>query len=325
MTIRRQTAYNGLAVYNGEDRGFFVANRWWIYQRERFPLLAHGPLIAVFSFSAVCYSALLRGQTALPAGRSVAIAFLSALLFFLQLRIADEFKDFDEDARYRPYRPVPRGLVHLRELGFVAAISALLQLLLALWLAPALVGLLLLVWLYLALMQREFFVRDWLKARPAAYMGAHMLILPLIDFYVTACDWLAARSAPPRGLIWLLVVSFCNGFVLEVGRKIRAPADEETGVETYSALWGRQNAVRVWLAALLLTAFGGGNAARSIGFAAPVVVLAVLLLTMAAVAAGRFLRHPVTARARLLEGVSALWTLLLYLNLGIIPLLTRLK
>ena len=26
--------------------------RWWIYQRERFPLLGHGPLIAAFSFSA---------------------------------------------------------------------------------------------------------------------------------------------------------------------------------------------------------------------------------------------------------------------------------
>ena len=40
-------------------------------------------------------------------------------VFFLQLRIADEFKDFAEDSRFRPYRPVPRGLVTLTELGWV--------------------------------------------------------------------------------------------------------------------------------------------------------------------------------------------------------------
>ena len=41
------------------------------------------------------------------------MAVVTSFLSFLQLRIADEFKDFDEDSRYRPYRPVPRGLVTL--------------------------------------------------------------------------------------------------------------------------------------------------------------------------------------------------------------------
>ena len=36
--------------------------RWWVYQRERFPLVAHAPLIAAFSSAAVCLSALLRGE-----------------------------------------------------------------------------------------------------------------------------------------------------------------------------------------------------------------------------------------------------------------------
>jgi len=30
-----------------------VGNRWWIYQKERFPLVAYGPLVAAFSFAAV--------------------------------------------------------------------------------------------------------------------------------------------------------------------------------------------------------------------------------------------------------------------------------
>ena len=101
-----------------------MANRWWVYQRERFPVVAHGVLIAAFSFSAVSFSRLLRGDVTLPSPATAATAFVTAFLFFLQLRLADEFKDFEEDSRYRPYRPVPRGLVTLRELGVLWALTA---------------------------------------------------------------------------------------------------------------------------------------------------------------------------------------------------------
>src|SRR6266576_2963318 len=104
----------------GDGAGGVV--RWWVYQRERFPVVAHGVLIAAFSSSAVSYSALLRGQR--PRMASIGVAFVTCFLFFLQLRIADEFKDFEEDCRWRPYRPVPRGLIRLEELGVVLRIAA---------------------------------------------------------------------------------------------------------------------------------------------------------------------------------------------------------
>ncbi len=118
-------------------------------------------------------------------------------MFFLQLRIADEFKDFEEDSRFRPYRPVPRGLVKLRELGWLFVLGAGVQLALALWLAPRMALLLLLPWGYLAGMSKEFGCRDWLKARPVTYLWTHMLIMPLVDFYATGCDWLASGASPP--------------------------------------------------------------------------------------------------------------------------------
>ena len=63
--------------------------RWAVYQRERFPLAAHAPLVAAFSASAVCFSSLLRGGVPRPA--AFVVAFVTSLLFFLQLLIADEF------------------------------------------------------------------------------------------------------------------------------------------------------------------------------------------------------------------------------------------
>ena len=139
-------------------------NRWVVYQRERFPLAGHAPLVAAFSASAVCFSALLRGHIAVPPAAALVVAFVTSLLFFLQLRIADEFKDYEEDARYRPYRAVPRGLVTLRELAWVGVAAAAVQLGLALWLDPSLVWLLALAWTYLVLMTREFFVGRWLQS-----------------------------------------------------------------------------------------------------------------------------------------------------------------
>ena len=299
--------------------------RFWVYQTERFPILGHGILIAAFSFSAIGYSMLLRGQIEWPSLAVVGVGFATAFLFFLQLRIADEFKDFEEDARFRPYRPVPRGLISLRELGVLGILTALAQLSMALWLEPGLVPILLLVWAYLGLMSKEFFIRRWLKAHPITYMWSHMLIVPLIDFYTTACDWRVAGTAIPHGgLAWFLIVSFFNGIVIELGRKIRAPLDEEEGVETYTILWGRPKAIAVWLGALLFTALSAGMAAWQIGFALPVIGLLAALLIIALVFALRFLHQPDTVRAKMIETMSGVWTLLMYLSIGTVPLVLQL-
>jgi 4-hydroxybenzoate polyprenyltransferase len=299
-----------------------MANRWWIYQRERFPLAAHGPLVAAFSFSALSFSALLRGDSRMPDPGAIVVGFVTSLLFFLQLRIADEFKDFEEDSRFRPYRPVPRGLVRLRELAVLFVLSALVQLGLALWLAPRLALLLAGVWVYLGLMSKEFFARDWLKARPVTYMWTHMLIVPMVDFYATACDWWVRGATPPPGLSWFVAVSFLNGFVIEIGRKLRAPADEEEGVQTYTALWGRGRAIAMWMGALLLTALCAMAAARLIGFAVPVGVLLVVVLLAASLVAAGFWRSQEAGAGRRFETVSGLWTLCMYLGLGALPMVT---
>lgn len=292
--------------------------RWIVYQRERFPLAAHAPLVLAFSFSAVSYAAHLRGAP-IPPWPHLAVAFVTALGFFFQLRVADEHKDLADDTRWRPYRAVPRGLVTLPELARLAVAAGVVQLGAALWLAPPLLPYLAAAWIWLALMTREFFVHDWLRAHPVVYLLSHMVILPLVDLYATACDWKAVGAAAPPGLLWFLGVSYANGIVLEIGRKLRAPQAEEEGVETYSALWGPRRAAGVWIAALAATfalAVGAGAAARAT--LAVAVPLAVVLL-VGGLCAARYAAAPTPARAKPLEPVAGLWTLVLYLTLGIAP------
>ena len=302
--------------------------RWNIYQRERFPLLAHGPLIAAFSSGAVCFSAQLRAAasgtrpSSMIAVPSLIVAFVSCLLFFFQLRVSDEFKDHEDDKRWRPYRAVPRGLVTLRELGWLAVASAVIQLIAALWLAPRLLVPLLLVWLYAALMTKEFWVKEWLAAHPFTVLWSHMLIMPLIDLYATACDWLAAGSGSPPGLglLWFLVASFFNGMVVEIGRKIRSPSDEEEGVVTYSAIWGPRGAVLGWFVVMALTTIFALLAAHAVGATMIVAGILGLVFLIALIEGSRFLAAKRPNQGKRLETLAGIWTIAMYLGVGVVPM-----
>jgi 4-hydroxybenzoate polyprenyltransferase len=297
--------------------------RLWAYQAERFPLLKHGVLIAAFGASAVCLSALLRGGA--PNLMAIAVAVLVLFGFFFQLRVADEHKDNADDTKFRPERPVPRGLVKLAELRGLAIAVGVAQIALTVALDWRLVGPLLLVWAWMAVMTREFFVPAWLKKRPIIYMVSHMAIMPLIDLYATACDWLPAGAAlHERFALTLgafLLLSLVNGSVIEIARKSWAPPSEREGVETYSRLWGAERAgivvMSLVLAGLALSAFI--NARSDAG----VVVLAGLMfVTMfAAWTAIDYAGTPAARQVKQMETGTAVFVLGNYLLLGVIPLL----
>ncbi len=296
-----------------------MSSRWWIYQRERFPLAAHGPLVIVFCASVMSFSALQQNPPRLPGALQLGGAIVTALVLFFQLRVADEFKDAEIDARFRPQRPVPRGLVALDELAAWAIAAAVLQFFIALALDVGLVPLLVGMWIYLGLMTREFFVPEWLRRRPVVYLLSHMLIMPMIAFYVSAFDWLCMGNDPPEGLGWLLLVSFFTGLALELGRKIKAPPNERPGVETYSALWGPTASVWIWLASIAAAA-ACSVAALPYLDAAPIYPIVAGSLPIAALATAA----PLLVRAsrergnadRGIEPASGLVTLTLYLCLG---------
>ncbi len=296
-----------------------LVRRLWIYQAERFPLASYGLLVAVIAAAGVGFSLTARGAAGLPPAQAALTAFVVAFVFFFQLRVADEFKDLADDARYRPYRAVPRGLVTLRELAWLAFAGGAVQAAATWAWAPALGWALGAGWGYLWLMRVEFFAPAWLKAHPLLYMLSHMGMLPLIFVYITGCDWLAAGAGTPPGLGWFLAAGYCNGMVIEIGRKLRAPDDEEAGVETYSKLWGRAGGAAAWTAALALSGVCGAAAAASYGWGGAMATLAAALTTIAVALALRYVGLPTSARAGAIDTFSALHVLVLYAGIGVAP------
>lgn len=297
-----------------------LLQRLWIYQAERFPLFKTVLLLAAFSASSINVSALLAGRD-LPGFATYAIAFLILLIVFFQMRACDEVKDAEDDRRYRPERPIPRGLVTQRLIVSIAAGLAPVAALTAVVLSPWLLVPLAAVWLWLALMTAEFGVPEWLKARPLLYLVSHMLIMPIIDFLVTGCEWLVRSGTPPASLWLFLLLSFVNGCILEIGRKLYAPANERPGVETYTALFGIRRATYAWLACLsiamaLLAAVGFALAAP-----VPVIVTCLVACLAASATAVRFLRAPTGANQKLVDAAAGLWVFACYIAAGFLPLL----
>ena len=296
-----------------------LPSRLWTYQAERFPLFKHGLLILVFSGGEVLYGSQLR-RDGLD-WRAVAVAALVCFGLFLQLRIADEHKDFEDDSRFRPERPVQRGLVRLTELRVLATVTAVVQVAATALFHPPLLLLLLAVWGWMALMTAEFFAPAWLKGRPVLYLVSHMLAMPLIALFAVACGARGLSVSIGWGLLAFLALAFLNGVVLEVARKAWAPADERPGVETYSSLWGPARAVAVvggsatasaLIAVLALDQVDGPTWALlpvGLGWAA---------LVFAALA---YARAPVTRAAGRLETAAGVFALSIYLGVAWLPIL----
>jgi len=99
--------------------------KWLTYQKARFPLIRYSVLVSAFAASGLSLSFLLTGGQNPLRIEMFLVAFSVTLLLFFQLRVADEHKDFDYDALHHPDRPVPRGLVTLKELRSLAIAAAL--------------------------------------------------------------------------------------------------------------------------------------------------------------------------------------------------------
>jgi 4-hydroxybenzoate polyprenyltransferase len=163
-------------------------------------------------------------------------------------------------------------------------------------------------------MTAEFFAPSWLRSHPLAYMASHMVVIPLIVVYLATCAGAKTASAP---LVWLAAMSYFSFCVFEIGRKIRSPADEREGVETYSALWGRPRAVVAWLVAMGAAGALAALAARHVDAFWFTAGLAMAIVFAATGAGLRFLADPRPERGRWFLAMSGAWLVLIYLALGV--------
>lgn len=295
-----------------------LAKRLWAYQAERFPLFKTSLLVGFFTAASLCVSSNLAGRT-LPSIWTFAIIWLVVLIIFFQMRVCDEHKDLEADTMYRPERPIPSGLVKLKTITVLAVGLSILAVMMTSSISIRLLIPLLVVWVWLTLMTFEFFVSKFLHKHASLYLISHMAIMPLIDLYATAGDWVVRDNVPPPGLWLFLLLSFCNGCILEIGRKIWFPGNEREGVETYSALLGYKNASFVWVGFCIVSLMLLLGLAVYLNVFVPVLLAGGSLLSLVAWSAYKFVKTPSVSGERAIDNLAGIWVLASYAFIGFMP------
>ncbi|MEP3476064.1 MAG: UbiA family prenyltransferase [Hyphomicrobiales bacterium] len=304
-----------------QDAAEGLLKRLWIFQSDRFPLLKTSLLLAIFTSASISVSAQLAGRELPHFSIFLSIWFVTLIIFF-QMRVCDEWKDLEDDRKYRPERPVPSGLISLQNLFSIAFAGVVIALGLTMNLNQWLVIPLVIVWLWLGFMTFEFFAPDWLKKHQLIYLISHMMIMPLIDLFITASEWLTYGVEPPAYLWLFLILSFVNGCVLEIGRKIWAPESEKIGVDSYSALWGFRKAIVIWVGCcfvswvfLLLVGFSTNHPVAT-------TLPGLIIFFFVVFSAYKFTQTPNKKNEKLIENVAGMWVFACYCLAGFSPLLS---
>jgi len=115
-----------------------------------------------------------------------------------------------------------------------------------------------------------------------------------------------------------------NGVVLEVGRKIKTPEKESEGVLTYSSMLGPNKAALLWLVMLLSTLVLSIAASYYAGYGWMAFFILSGVFAVCALPAFVFLKKKTNGISKMIELSSALWTVMMYLSLGGIPMLIEL-
>ena len=314
-----------------------------IYLNERFPLGKNSFFVLIFTLSGYIYTSLLYNSKIMylfTNGVKIGIfqykiiaLFIIIFMFFFQLRITDEFKDYEEDLKYRAYRPVQRGIISLKTLGKTGIVTVIIQIMLAHVIDPEIIYFMIFVWIYMFLMAKEFFIKKWLTKRILIYALSHVVIMIFItlvivkgtgyilqDYFLETLYLLLEKYEKNIfiGLIPLFALNYLNGIVLEIGRKTRRADEEEHGVQTYSKLWGRKKAVIIlsllFVIEYLLVILGLTHTYKEYFFFGGLTLLIILIVSIYFMI--KFLKKDLSGK--IVETVSGLWIIFSSMCMGLL-------
>ena len=328
-----------------------------IYLNERFPLGKNSIFVLIFTLSGYIYTGLLYNSKIIKPTLSKEVnrvllfwdkeidkvpiiwykflpLFIIIFMFFFQLRITDEFKDYEEDLKYRPYRPVQRGIISLKALGKIGIATIIIQIILAHVINPKLIYFMLLVWFYMFLMTKEFFIKNWLTERILIYALSHVVIMIFITLVIVKGTgyilqdhfletlYLLLKKYEKNifiGLIPLFTLNYLNGIVLEIGRKTRRADEEEHGVQTYSKLWGKKKAAVIlsllFAVEYFLVILGLSYTYEKYFLFSGLTLLIILIISIYFMI--KFLKKDLSGK--IVESVSGLWIVFSSMGLGLLP------
>lgn len=210
--------------------------KWYTYQKERFPVVLYGVYVLAIVYFVFSFCSYFIGAESIEYMLLIPIFIVTFLQLFM-VRIVDEFKDYEEDCKYRAYRPVPRGLITLKELKVAFCICAIIQIVVTMIFSINSLIYLLAVWIFFYIMSKGFFMKK--------IMDKHLFLEVAFDEILTVVIAIYAASfvGITKDICLLAVITYLISWIAEISRKIRSEETEEEGVKTYTRILGIPKAI----------------------------------------------------------------------------------
>jgi len=210
---------------------------WPTFIKERFPPLAHSPMIIVF---ALAHFLSFKTPQAPAQTLQFFLALLFSTLFFFKLRLFDEIKDYQTDLKLNPTRPLPRGILSLTQVKkMIVKIISFEILIIILFhrlnhaLSSAFFALTAIS--YSFLMYKEFFIGKFLRPHLTTYAITHTFVSVLLSL---ALAMFFSPKTNPGQLILFALSAWAYFNLFEFARKTFATSEERQQVESYSKTFG---------------------------------------------------------------------------------------
>jgi len=232
-------------MYTSASMNDALSSRIFAWMDERFPFKNALLFFILYLTSAVVARSALNGEVQVSLVDVLACIVTWSL--FLVIRIFDEHKDYALDVVNHPQRVLQSGLITLKHLKVLGAVAVIVQFVFSLYSDGFAFGgatiSYLIMFTYLCLMGAEFFCGEWLEKRLTLYALSHMLIMPLIVY------WLANLAVPNavlnESLMVMMLLAFISGFCFEITRKTKGVEEERDTVDSYSRIFGTKGSAYI--------------------------------------------------------------------------------
>jgi hypothetical protein len=213
------------------------------YTKERFPLVPIMLFVFLLTAGYAHFFANWFGHQFSWNEPKLWITMVSVFLFMLQLRMADEIKDFDKDSKAFPERLLSRGVIKLSTIAVILYSTIAVELLLSFSMGMTHLLWMVVLQVWANLMAKEFFCKEFLDKQVTVSLILHQLILVPLAIY-SALPFVADENFFASPTIYpALIFATLLYTVYEIARKTWSADRENVNADSYTRFWGIRGAI----------------------------------------------------------------------------------
>jgi len=285
--------------------------RWRKYQRENYALWKALPLAGAMSYSAIRFPALASHRDP-PSLWVFFVGFTLMLLIRFQRRIVEDLSSLFSGPGSEDL-----GLKHVtpNELRLLFVLCIPVQVLLCFFLDEELFKPLLMVTLYMLFLTFGVGPLRWNPSKPWPYLILHRSAAPLTFYVVSACEWIPRHNPPPLSLALLLMLSFANSFVHDIGRHFDLSRYDHRDVRSFTGIWGSRRSVLIWWMLINASAIIASLARWKVGASMEGIAVLLTGVVLTGLFAYQYAVKPHQEVDRRFEFLSVAWSVSMFLTL----------